>query len=100
MLPAKLQAGELLSLERKPKSTFSVRHALAQTTLKSWPQDAGIRLTLHGDPIPTLTLPLKGRELSVSQSQLARRLAVDGALAQPLERGVVEIAAVHFPHGV
>ena len=64
MLSAEFHAPHLFLPEALPKPALRLRHVLSQCALEFPAGNELIRLAFHGpNPIPALTLPLKGRVL-------------------------------------
>ena len=70
MLPAKFEVSNLFAAQAIPEKFLCVGWILAQATLQFWLENVRVGLAFHlqfsdfFSPIPTPTLPLKGRELS------------------------------------
>jgi len=65
MLSAEFKAVHLPSAQMLPQLLLGIRHIAAQDPLQPISEDLLIGLSLHdGNPIPSLTLPLKGRVLA------------------------------------
>jgi hypothetical protein len=66
MLPTELVAAHPLSAKQLPQPTLCIGRVSAQLTRETVDEDLLVGLTKHampiplGNPIPTLTLPLKG----------------------------------------
>src|SRR4051812_7667570 len=73
MLPAKFQVSDLFAAQTTPEKFLCVSWILAKAALQFWLNDVLVGLAFHCAvllvPIPTLALPLKGREHNPSPSR-------------------------------